>query len=184
MSKVLMSACRAVPGFPAGCPDRHSCPIDWIVVGRIEYGSGRSESPSCSRLPFSPARLAARCCWSTCSAGHHPGRGCPGSQWSLATSLDDRWGAHLYLVDPQRPADRTKRPFRPRCRGYLSKTRILGRLADGRTVAFAHKNLSTLEQTLWVIGIDGSGLRRLTEPSGIAMDPRLVARRHTAGLRN
>lgn len=98
-----------------------------------------------------------------------PGQPAPGNGL-IVTSLDDRWGAHLYLVDPADPTDPHDRPL-TRTSGVPEQDTNPDVSPDGRIVAFTHKDLTTLEETIWIVGIDGTGLRRLTDPTGIAKEP-------------
>jgi Tol biopolymer transport system component len=76
--------------------------------------------------------------------------------------------SHLWIVEP---AETGAAPFARQLTFGPTDDVNPAVSPDGRTVAFVRLSEDFTTSEIWVVGIDGSGLRRLTDPSLGALDP-------------
>lgn len=89
----------------------------------------------------------------------------------LVVSRSDKWGAHLYIVDPQDRASGATGPINLTL-GHPEFDTDPAISPDGRTIAFVRKTYDeTITQAVWLIHLDGTLLRRFTDPTIVASDP-------------
>jgi TolB protein len=92
----------------------------------------------------------------------------------IVMSVADDGGSHLYVWDPAHPEIDPREHILTPSDGVAVHDTSPSISPDGTMVVFAREELGVLEplpSAIYVVGIDGSGLTRLTGPAWVAVDP-------------